>query len=70
MDQRVWLQQDLALLEVFASQAAMLVHQALLLNELQAGIVLERHPYLDIAERVGIGPMRDYLTLPSVVVWY
>jgi transcriptional regulator with GAF, ATPase, and Fis domain len=28
-------QQDLALLEVFASQAAMLVHQALLLNELQ-----------------------------------
>lgn len=29
-------QQDLALLEVFSSQAAMLVHQALLLNELQA----------------------------------
>ncbi len=28
-------QQDLALLEVFSSQAAMLVHQALLLNELQ-----------------------------------
>ncbi len=29
-------QQDLALLEVFSSQAAMLVHQALLLNELKA----------------------------------